>query len=68
MLLSIEIQFIIAQWVAPPVRERKNEDIDKRGLYIDRESNRVPSGYETDALTIELYWLSTDRGFRFWEY
>ena len=33
---------------------RQNEGIDKRGLCIDRESNRVPPGYETDVLTIEL--------------
>ena len=39
------------EW-APP---RQNKGIDKRGLCIDRESNRVPPGYETDALTIELY-------------
>ena len=32
----------------------QNKGIEKRGLCIDRESNRVPPGYETDALTIKL--------------
>ena len=33
---------------------RQNEDIDKRGLWIDQESNLVPSAYGADALPIEL--------------
>ena len=29
----------------PPRHRADNEDIDKRGLWIGRESNRVPSDY-----------------------
>ena len=32
----------------------ENEDIDKRDLWIDRESNRVLSAYGADVLPIEL--------------